>query len=183
MYAPEMKPETSLPPGVEVRRAAAEEQTIMMNLLQLYAHDFSEFIDLQLQPDGRFGDPDLSRYWGEEGRIPFLVRVDGHLAGCALVSRGSRISADPRVWDMAEFFVVRRYRKRGIGAAAAHEIWRRFPGPWEVRVLESNQPARAFWRAAIRAIAPSMAEGRMMEMQGNRWEVFSFVSPQTPATE
>ncbi|HYR09449.1 MAG TPA: GNAT family N-acetyltransferase [Longimicrobium sp.] len=178
-----MKSETLLPPGVEVRRAAAEEQAIVMNLLQLYAHDFSEFIDLQLQPDGRFGDPDLSRYWREEGRFPFLVRVDGHLAGCVLVSRGSPIREDPRVWDMAEFFIVRRYRKRGIGAAVAHEIWRRLPGPWEVRVLESNRPARAFWGAAIRAFTPSMAEGRMMEVRENRWEVFSFVSPPPPAAE
>jgi predicted acetyltransferase len=178
-----MKSETLLPPGVEVRRAAAEEQAIMSNLLQLYAHDFSEFIDLQLQADGRFMDPDLSGYWREEDRLPFLVRVDGHLAGCVLVSRGSRITADPRVWDMAEFFIVRRYRKRGIGAAVAHEIWRRLPGPWEVRILEINHPARAFWRAAIRAFAPSMAEGRMMEVQRNRWEVFSFVSPHAPAAE
>jgi predicted acetyltransferase len=178
-----MKSETLLPPGVEVRRAAAGEQAVVANLLELYAHDFSELIDLQLQPDGRFGYPDLSRYWREEGRFPFLVRVEGHLAGCVLVSHGSRITGDPRVWDMAEFFVARRYRKRGIGAAVAHEIWRRFPGPWEVRVMESNHPARAFWGAAIRAFAPAMAEGRMMEVQENRWEVFSFTSPQAPAAE
>lgn len=165
------------PPGIRVLHAPAEQQKTVANLLELYAHDFSEFIDLQLKPNGRFGYPDLSRYWSEEGRFPFLVTVDGHLAGCVLVARGSRIGADRWVWDMAEFFIVRRYRKRGIGVAVAHEIWRRFPGPWEVRVLESNLPARAFWRAVVRAFASPMAEGRMMQVQEKWWEVFSFVSP------
>ena len=172
-----MGPETPPPPGIEVLRAAAEEAPVLANLLELYAHDFSELADLRLQPDGRFGYPELSRYWREEGRFPFLVRVDGHLAGFALVSRGSRVSADPRVWDMAEFFVARGYRKRGIGAAVAREVWRRFPGPWEVRVLEGNRPARAFWASAVGAFTGSRAEGVMTELQGKRWEVFSFVSP------
>jgi predicted acetyltransferase len=164
---------------VEVLPAAAEEEPVLANLLELYAHDFSEIIDLRLRPDGRFGCPELSRYWQEEGRFPFLVRVGGFLAGFALVAKGSRVSGDPRVWDMAEFFVVRGYRKRGIGAAAAREIWRRFPGAWEVRVMEDNHPARAFWSAAAGAFTHSRAEGVITELQGKRWEVFSFVSPAT----
>jgi predicted acetyltransferase len=103
--------------------------------------------------------------------------VDGQLAGFALVSKGSRVSADPRVWDMAEFFVARGFRKRGIGAAAAHEVWRRFPGPWEVRVVESNRAALSFWEVAIGAFTHSKAEWVIAETQEGRWRVFSFVSP------
>ena len=157
--------------------AAPEQEPVLANLLELYAHDFSEFIDLQLQSDGRFGYPRLSLYWQEEGRLPFLVKVDGYLAGFVLVSRGSRVRDDPEVWDMAEFFIVRRYRKRGIGAAIAQEIWRRFPGAWEVRVLASNEPARAFWAAAIRGFPGARAEEATNEVEGKRWHVFAFVSP------
>lgn len=149
----------------------------MANLLELYAHDFSEFIDLQLQPDGRFGYPGLSRYWREDGCVPLLVRVDGQLAGCVLIAKGSRISADPQVWDMAEFFIARGYRRRGLGAAVAHEIWRRFPGAWEVRVLEGNQRAQAFWEAAIDAFTSSTATKRIIALHDKRWQVFSFVAP------
>ncbi len=172
-----MSSEESLPLGVEVFPAAPEQEPVLANLLELYAHDFSEFIDLQLQPNGRYGYPWLSLYWQEEGRFPFLVRVDGHLAGFVLVSRGSRIRDDPEVWDMAEFFIVRRYRRRGIGAAVAQEIWRRFPGAWEVRVLESNEPAQAFWAATIRAFTGSRVEETIAEQQEKRWQVFSFASP------
>ena len=171
-----MSAEPSPPPGIHVLPASAEQQPIVANLLELYAHDFSEFVDLQLDPDGRFGYPGLPRYWSDEGRFPFLVTVDGHLAGCALVCRGSRISADPQTWDMAEFFIVRRYRKRGVGAAVAHEIWRRFPGAWEIRVMESNGPARAFWAAAVAAFTGSPADARLAELHEKRWEVFSVAS-------
>ena len=171
-----MSSDDELPPGVEVLRATPEEAPILGNLLELYAHDFSELVDIQLQPDGRFGYPDLSRYWVEEGRLPFLVKVHGHLAGFVLVSKGSRIDADPQVWDVAEFFIVRGYRKRGIGAAVAHEIWRRFPGPWEVRVMESN-PALTFWARAVEGFTRSRAAERGYELEGRRWRVFSFISP------
>jgi hypothetical protein len=40
---------------VEIIPALEEQEPILANLLELYAHDFSEFIDLKLGADGRFG--------------------------------------------------------------------------------------------------------------------------------
>jgi predicted acetyltransferase len=171
-----MRSEEPQPPRVEVSPAAADEEPILANLLELYAHDFSEFLDLPLQANGRFGYPSLSLYWKEKGRFPFLVRVDGQLAGFVLVSRGSRIREAPSVWDMAEFFIVRRYRKQGIGAAVATEIFRRFPGAWEVRVLESNRPALPFWESVARAFAADGVGETFVEQQEKRWHVFRFTS-------
>ena len=106
----------------------------------MYAHDFSEFHEIELGADGRFGYKHLPLYWREPNRRPFLVKVDGKLAGLVLVKRGSELSGDETVWDVAEFFVVRRYRRRGIGTYVAHAVWRQVPGLWEVRVMESNHP-------------------------------------------
>ena len=60
----------ALPPDVEVLAAAAEQAPVLANLLELYSHDFSEFIDLELEPDGRYGYPQLELYWREPGRFP-----------------------------------------------------------------------------------------------------------------
>jgi hypothetical protein len=38
-----------------------------------------------------------------------LLRVEGRLAGFALVSRRSRLTGAAGVFDMSEFFVMRRY--------------------------------------------------------------------------
>ncbi len=88
---------------------------IVANLFELYAHDFSEFHSVEPGPDGRFGYPDLPLYWSEPGRYPFLIRVGGKLAGFVLVRRISQTSESDAVWDMAEFFVLRAYRRRGVG--------------------------------------------------------------------
>jgi hypothetical protein len=66
---------------IEVVPATREEEPILANLLELYAHDFSEFLEIDLREDGRFRYDDLPLYWREPDRRPLLVRVDGKLAG------------------------------------------------------------------------------------------------------
>lgn len=156
--------------------ATPDQEPILANLLELYAHDFSEFQHLELGDDGRFGYKHLPLYWREPNRRPFLVRIDGKLAGLVLVKQGSEISGDETVWDMAEFFVVRGYRRRGIGTDVAHQVWRKFPGMWEVRVMESNGSACRFWERAISAFAGASIQSVKVEKCGKRWRVFSFES-------
>jgi predicted acetyltransferase len=161
---------------IEVVPARKDEESIVANLLELYIHDFSEFKDLEIGADGRFGYSSLQHYWSEPGRHPFLVRVDDKLAGVVLVKRGSEISGDEAVWDVAEFFVLRGYRRRGIGTHIAHEVWRRFPGIWEVRVMQSNVPARDFWAHAISMLTGKDIKSTRVEKDGKYWSLFSFES-------
>jgi predicted acetyltransferase len=164
---------------IEVIPAAREQEPILANLLELYAHDFSEFHDLDLGKDGRFGYSQLSLYWRDPGRHPFLVRMDGELAGFVLVKTGSEISGSETVWDMAEFFVVRGNRRRGIGTEIAHEVWKRFPGWWEVRAMQSNRPARQFWEHAISVFVGKTIPSVLVEKSGEWWHLFSFESERT----
>jgi predicted acetyltransferase len=145
----------------EVVRATVDQEPIVANLLELYIHDFSEFHDVELGMDGRFGYRNLSLYWGEPDRHPFLVRMEDKWAGFVLVKRGSEISGNDSVWDMAEFFVVRRYRRRGIGTKMAHEVWAQFPGLWEVRVMESNPSALHFWEHASKSFDGEARSARL----------------------
>src|SRR5215208_4237834 len=102
--------QTTSPVNVEVTPALPEHEPVLANLLELYSHDFSEFLDLKLGADGRFGYKHLPLYWEQSNRFPFLVTVDGDLAGFVFVHRGSQISGDEDIWDVAEFFIVRGCR-------------------------------------------------------------------------
>ena len=75
------KPAEKQSAHIEVIPAAPEQERTVANLLELYAHDFSEFHDLEIGADGRFSYPSLPLYWSEPGRYPFLVKMDGKLAG------------------------------------------------------------------------------------------------------
>src|ERR1700683_5745463 len=92
MLTPAMtKPAEKLSAHIEVIPAAPEQEPTVANLLELYAHDFSEFHDLEIGADGRFGYPSLPLYWSEPGRYPFLFKMDGTLAGVGFVERGSEV--------------------------------------------------------------------------------------------
>jgi predicted acetyltransferase len=139
-------------PGVEVAIAKPHEQAALASMMQLYIHDFSEFwagrSEGELGEDGRFPDYPLEAYWREPDRVPLIIRVDGRLAGFALLNRVSHAGgAIDR--NMAEFFVVRKHRRGGVGSAAARMIFSSYPGVWEVAVARRNLAALAFWRRVI----------------------------------
>ena len=161
---------------IEVVPAGAEQESVLANLLELYAHDFSEFHPLQLGADGRFGYQQLPAYWSQPGHYPFLIKVDGHLAGLALIKRSHSIIHGGAIWDVAEFFVVRAYRRRGVGIAVAHEAWKKFPGRWEVRVMKSNRTGSDFWLRTIHAFVGGPIEPVTIEKDGEHWQVFAFES-------
>jgi predicted acetyltransferase len=155
---------------IEVVSATREQMPIVDNLIQLYAHDFSEFQNIELDTDGRFQYTPLPLYWTDPNRHPFLVKVDGKPAGFVLVKQ------EAGVWDMAEFFVVRACRRHGVGTAIAHDVWQRFPGPWEVRVMQANQAAIPFWERAISEFTGNKVAPTHLERGGKSWNLFSFDS-------
>lgn len=52
--------------------------------------------------------------------------------------------------EIAEFFVINKYRKLGAGTYMANRIFELYKGRWEVRTLLKNERAQNFWRATIR---------------------------------
>jgi len=127
---------------VQVIEALDDDRTVVRRLLQLYHYDFSEFDGSDGNPHGEYLHRYFDEYWNDSDRKAFLFRVDSALAGFALVFAG-----EPR--DIAEFFVMRKYRSRGVGAQAAASLFDRFPGRWTVRQQLTNPAATAFWRKAI----------------------------------
>ena len=169
--------------NVALVRASESDQTTLANLLHLYVHDFSEFLGTTPSEQGWFSYPRLPLYWREAGRAAFLIRAGDALAGFALTSRGSVVSGDPEVADLAEFFVVRGVRRHGVGRDAAYQLFSAVPGAWEVRVIESNRPAQHFWR---RVIGQYTAEQFKVEpwtrKDGSQWHVFRFTSSGGPGS-
>jgi predicted acetyltransferase len=74
--------------------------------------------------------------------------VEGRLAGFALLNTASH-SGQPLDHNMAEFFIVRKHRRGGIGTAAARTIFHGRPGIWEAAVARRNPGGLAFWRNAV----------------------------------
>jgi predicted acetyltransferase len=161
-------------PEIGIYRPTAEDLPIVENLIEFYVYEFSSSAHLDVGTNGRFGYDDLADYWKLDGLYPYLMTSEGKWCGLALVQRGSVVSANADVWDMEEFFVMRRYRRGGYGTEFVRRLWRRHPGRWEIRVLETNESALQFWLVAVRAecgvkVVPSRAV-----VNGKNYCVLSF---------
>jgi len=167
---------------IELQRATPGDRPRLERLLELYLHDFSEILGLAPGDDGRFGYAGLDAYWREPGRVPYLIRADAQLAGFALVGRGSLVSGDAAVCDVAEFFVVRGLRRRGVGIAAAHAVFASSAGTWEVRVMSRNIAAQPFWQRAVGSFSDGRCESfDWVSPRGSPVRVYRFASAGPPA--
>ena len=135
--------------GLELIRASAEHRLLFINLMQLYMHDFSEFVDIDVQDNGLYkAYAYLEDYWKDNTtRFAYIIKHDAHYAGFVLVRY---LETEERsYYSIAEFFIIRKYRRAGIGSKVAMQIFDLYKGNWEVFQKEANKPAQGFWTDVI----------------------------------
>jgi len=152
---------------ISMRRARDEEQGSIANLVQLYLHDLTEFMPFPVRDDGRFEYGFLDRFW----RHPYFIASNDEIAGFALIVDDCPLTGRAPCWFMAEFFVLRAHRGRGVGKAALELALRAHPGPWHIAVPHANSAARQFWS---RALADRAARPRPIHFDGDDWNLYEF---------
>lgn len=134
--------------NTELIVAHKEDEIIIANLLQFYIYDFSEFIGGDVNETGLY-EPytDLANYWNEGDRkFPYIIKSGGKYAGFVLVKK---MESNKDGYTIAEFFIMRKYRRTGIGRNIAKQIFNGSKGEWEVFQRETNKPAQEFWVSVI----------------------------------
>lgn len=152
---------------ISVVPATEADRPVLVNLIQLYLYDFTAFKEWDVQEDGRFADHQLDGCWTTDDRHPFLIYANGKLAGFAIVDGRSHLTGAHGIWAVRDFFVLRRFQKRGVGEHVARVLFDRFRGCWEVCQMAANLGAQAFWRKVINRYT----DGQFEEAQWNdaRW--------------
>lgn len=134
---------------IQIIQAKIKNKSIIQNLMELYQYDFSEIENTDVDNHGRFGYKYLAHYWTGKNRKAFLIKVNGKIAGFVLINKHSYVANDKNTNVMAEFFIMRKYRRKEIGTRVAMKIFDIFPGKWEVKQIEKNKIAQLFWRKII----------------------------------
>src|SRR5215472_4665122 len=163
--------ELSVVDNVTLTQVPVSQSAIITNLIQLYKYDFSEFAPIgspygEVGSNGRFVYDGLDSYWREADRVPLTIHANGRLAGFILVNRWSALNRELD-HSVGEFFVLRKYRRIGVGSRAAKLLFERWPGRWEVGVASYNEPAQRFWRKAIAVSVDATVEECAGD--GKRW--------------
>jgi predicted acetyltransferase len=108
-------------------------------LIQDYEAEFSSITKKVPDLEGKFT---LDSDWKSPNK-GFLLLLEDKPAGFVIKS-----NTDGRS-DIAEFYILPCYRKKGLGKDFAFTIFDMFPGPWQVRQIPTATDAIAFWRAVI----------------------------------
>ena len=143
---------------VTLRAAERAHWPAIENLLQFYFYELSAWYPIRFGEDGRYPIGAKSGYLAHPGTHAWLILVDDELAGLAIVD--DELADPSRDVNLGYFFVARRFRGCGVGAAAFGGLLARYPGAWELYYLARNEVAAAFWpkafeRAGVREVAIS----------------------------
>ncbi len=136
---------------VTLVEAAAKDLPCIENMMQFYNYDLSESVPIDFAAHGLYQIQPKGAYWAQFLVAAFLIKVDGELAGFAVVDN-ELLEVDSQ-YNMGYFFVARRYRGSGVGRIVAAKLLEKFPGKWEIYHLKNNQPARRFWHSWLYAAA------------------------------
>ena len=134
---------------IKILKAERADSSVLRQLLEYYCYDFSEYLQTDVNEHGMFAYAYLDSYWIEPGRHPYFIKVDGKYAGFILINKDFLVLDDPAGHCVAEFFIMRKYRRRGIGLSAAKSVFAMHPGQWEISLVLTNQPSLKFWHKAV----------------------------------
>ncbi|NLD47676.1 MAG: GNAT family N-acetyltransferase [Clostridiaceae bacterium] len=112
----------------------------LFHLFQLFSYDISEFNGKDVESDGCYHGYDVSEYTTNSSYISYFIKENDKIAGFAVV----RIEDD--LTYLRHFFILRKFRKMGIGIKAAFMIFDMCKNKFRVSTMDFNKPAIEFWR-------------------------------------
>lgn len=137
--------------SVKLVPATLAEYPIIQNMARFYVYDMSEYCGFEagweMPADGLYECMDFKHYWSDANTFPFLIYYGSELAGFVIVDqKGSEASIE---FNMAEFFILRKFKNKGIGKQVAYWCFEQYTGVWEVMVMPKNEGAYHFWKSII----------------------------------
>ena len=156
----------------ELRPGTFSDRVVVDRLMELYLYDYSEFDGFDVDEHGMYRYDDLDYYWMEKSREILVFKVNGKWAGFAMISEEVVLDGAQRSLD--NFFVMRKYRRQGVGALAARTSFERTPSAWEISVLPNNAPACAFWRRVVNDYTQGTSQETVLDNDDWRGPVLSF---------
>ncbi len=132
---------------VKIVEALNTTVSIVKTLARFYAYEMTAYTGFPCPEDGLFFCRD-DAYWRDPTNTYFLIKVDDEIAGFAVIDHiGANQIVDANV---ADFLVLPKFRRRGVGTRSACQIFNNFNGNWEVMQLPENSSAISFWTSVIR---------------------------------
>lgn len=147
---------------------------VLRQLVELYEYDLSPYTGYELNDHGYFGYRYLDNYWTETDRFAYFMMVEEKIAGFVMVNSYCEVSKDPNARTIAEFFVMKTFRRQRIGQAAAEKVFNLFPGTWEIHQYLENKKSLVFWEKVVEEHTSGNFEKQVMITEDGEQQVILF---------
>ncbi|MBD3922086.1 GNAT family N-acetyltransferase [Paenibacillus sp. PR3] len=151
--------------NVELQLCGIGDKFIINNIYPLYLYDLSEIWERDTNRYGVFEDDDTRTlaeqiqvfdvWWEHPGVLfPYLIKVDDLPAGLIFVATPPYTPCPSYIdYYLNEFFLMRKYRGKGIGEIAMRQLLDMMPGRWELQTNPTarNERAIKFYRKTLHA--------------------------------
>ena len=123
-------------------------RNILENLFHYYVYEMSDFLAIAPNSNGHFcfNKSQFDVYWESESHLPYFIYVNQELAGFVLIRK---YPSDPSINDIEQFFVLRKFKEKGVGKKAFKLVTQLISNKWQIRVLIENSRALHFWKSSV----------------------------------
>jgi len=130
---------------LSLRHATSGDAERLFHLMQFYYFEASAWSGEEVRPDGLFDCDrrDVEASLRDDPQWARLLSVDEALAGFVLVDRVER---DGHHYpELADLFVLPKYRRQGLAAYVVSTLLRPGEGQWLLAVFRGDLAAHAYW--------------------------------------
>ncbi|GFN33001.1 hypothetical protein PCURB6_32610 [Paenibacillus curdlanolyticus] len=137
------------------------------NLFNYYLYELSPYSREDIGTKGTFEMEDISPYYRDERLYPYYIMLNERIAGFILVTSPPYVAEDVD-YSVQELFVLPKYRGTNIAQDAVVQIFKLYPGRYEVGMYKSNIIAVKFWTKLLSTLqTPVLVEDGSFELDGN----------------
>ena len=94
---------------LQIVEAQNKDRDTMMNLIEKYLYEFSQWEKTDVNEDGLYGYKYLDCYFEEKDRYPYFIKVDDKLVGFVLISDYPEVPEEETDFCLSEFFIMHKF--------------------------------------------------------------------------
>ncbi len=136
---------------VRLQKVTEADRQTLWNLLQYMLFETSPSGKNVARADGSFEYKYFDDYFTDDDREAYFIKaLDGELMGFVMINKHLQKVSDGHA--IAEFLILPRFRRKGIGREVARRCFEMHPGNWEVGPADGSESAYRFWKNVIDGI-------------------------------
>lgn len=124
--------------NISLYKAGINDKSLLDNLLQLYLHDLSEYIPIDIGSQGKFEQGISSKYVSSFEKCAYIIHAEYHIIGFVLVE------PEENTLRVKDLFVLNMWRGKGVGSVVIELLIEKGKSI-QCSFNTKNKLAKSFW--------------------------------------